>query len=251
MKDSKRDSDYIAFVDECGDHSLTKIDRDFPVFVLSLVLTRRQEYWDLILPAFDRLKLDYWDHEGINLHSRDIRKAQGDFVMLHNASVRTRFMSDLAALLSALPYVLLIVGIRKDQLCDQYERADNPYELALRFAMERVLFCVEREDQTALPVIAESRGNNEDNALKATFYDLVNNGTRFIAGDRFRQRQFPIQFRDKRNNIAGLQLADLCAHPASRHILKPEQPNRAFEIAREHLFANNGVVEGWGWKVFP
>jgi hypothetical protein len=28
-------SRFIAFFDECGDHSLTKIDSDFPLFVLA------------------------------------------------------------------------------------------------------------------------------------------------------------------------------------------------------------------------
>ncbi|HDY65025.1 MAG TPA: DUF3800 domain-containing protein [Phycisphaerae bacterium] len=74
--DQQGQSKYIAFIDECGDHSLTKIDRDFPLFVLSLVLVKRNDYSETILPAINRLKLRYWDHEGVNLHSHDIRKAE-------------------------------------------------------------------------------------------------------------------------------------------------------------------------------
>ena len=34
-------SRYIAFFDECGDHSLEQIDRDFPLFVLSTVIVSK------------------------------------------------------------------------------------------------------------------------------------------------------------------------------------------------------------------
>ena len=38
---SDGDSRYLAFFDECGDHSMEKIDRDFPLFVLALVVMER------------------------------------------------------------------------------------------------------------------------------------------------------------------------------------------------------------------
>jgi hypothetical protein len=75
-------SRYLAFFDECGDHSLEKIDRDFPLFVLALVVVERSAYRDQVLPGFNRFKLRYFNHEGINLHSRDIRLATGAFSLL-------------------------------------------------------------------------------------------------------------------------------------------------------------------------
>jgi hypothetical protein len=81
-------SECMAFLDECGDHSLTKIDKDFPIFVLSLVLLKRADYLKTVLPAVNNLKLKYWDHEGVNLHSRDIRKAEGPFCILQNPARR-------------------------------------------------------------------------------------------------------------------------------------------------------------------
>ena len=69
---SDGDSRYLAFFDECGDHSMEKIDRDFPLFVLALVVMEREAYRDQALPEFNGFKLRYFSHEGINLHSRDI-----------------------------------------------------------------------------------------------------------------------------------------------------------------------------------
>ena len=76
---SDGDARYLAFFDECGDHSMEKIDRDFPLFVLALVVMEREAYRDQALPEFNGFKLRYFSHEGINLHSRDIRLATGPF----------------------------------------------------------------------------------------------------------------------------------------------------------------------------
>ncbi len=242
-------SEYIAFLDECGDHSLTKIDEDFPIFVLSLVVVKRRDYIQTILPAINKLKLRYWDHEGVNLHSRDIRKAEGPFSILQDTSRRKHFLGELSTLMDSLPYELFVVGIRKKRLRKQYVHATNPYMLALKFIMERIIYWMEQRQQTALPLIAEARGKNEDNALKATFYDLTTHGTDYVKKVRFQQRDFLLQFHDKRKNIAGIQLADLCAHPSARHILRPDQPNQAYDLIRRHIYQGGGRVNGW--KIFP
>ena len=247
--DQPGQSEYIAFLDECGDHSLTRIDKDFPVFVLSLVLLKRGDYVDVILPRINGFKLRYWNHEGVNLHSRDIRKADGPFALLQHPARRAQFMAELSALMDSLPYELFVVGIHKERLCRQYVHAANPYELALTFAMERIVYWMEHRAQTILPLVAEARGKNEDNALKAVFYDLMMHGSAYVNHERFQRLSFPLEFHDKRKNIVGIQLADLCAHPSARHILDPERGNRAYDIVKGHIYESGGKVRGW--KVFP
>ena len=156
-------------------------------------------------------------------------------------------MEELSELMQSLPYDLFVVGIRKTRLWERYACPDNPYQLALKFVMERLVYCMEQRSQVTLPLIVEGRGKNEDNELKATFYDLTNHGTDYVAKERFQQRRFPLEFHDKRENIVGIQLADLCAHPSARKILKPDQENRAYEIVKKHICGGLG----WGWKVFP
>ncbi|OMH30091.1 DUF3800 domain-containing protein [Motiliproteus sp. MSK22-1] len=38
-------SDYLVFVDESGDHSLTSIDEQYPVFVLCFCIVRKDLYF--------------------------------------------------------------------------------------------------------------------------------------------------------------------------------------------------------------
>ena len=68
---------------------------------------------------------------------------------------------------------------------------------------------------------------------------------------------FTIIFGDKRVNSSGLQLADLVARPIGLSVLRPAQPNRAFEMLKRKFFCDGGRgnvgtdYEGRGLKVLP
>lgn len=47
-------------------------------------------------------------------------------------------------------------------------------------------------------------------------------------------------FSDKKVMLSGLQLADLVARPIGLNLLKPEQPNRAFNILKKKFFCSGG-----------
>ncbi len=228
---------------------MESIDSDFPVFVLSMIIVERSKYESDILPKLNELKLRYWDHEGINIHSRDIRKAYGDFGILKDSAIRKLFLGDISDFVESIPFTLFISAIRKDLHKEKYGKsALNPYSLALEFTMERILQCMENIGESELPIIAEARGRNEDRDLRAAFQQLMQNGTRYHSADRFRRLKCPLTFRRKYDNIAGMQIADLCAHPCARHILKPEKSSVAFQSVRPHIYRKGKTN---GWKVFP
>ena len=72
-------SDYIVYVDESGDHSLTSIDKKFPVFALSFCVVKKDEYIKSVVPALQEFKLKYWGHDSVILHEHEIRKSKGEF----------------------------------------------------------------------------------------------------------------------------------------------------------------------------
>jgi len=239
-------SQYIAFLDESGDHSLTKIDKDFPVFVLCLVVVDRESYAGETIPTISRLKLRYWDHEGIILHSSDIRKARGDFSILLNENVRVAFLGELESLMRDLSYTVFIAAIRKEALIEQYFHPESPYTLSLKFILERLLHFGKRYKIDQIPIVAESRGKKEDGDLERYFYRLISVGSGYHTKEEFQALNPTLTFRNKRENIAGLQIADLVAHPCARRIINRRQPNRAYKIVQEHRYR-----KGWSWKVFP
>ncbi|QDU79200.1 hypothetical protein Pla110_09050 [Polystyrenella longa] len=253
MSDLKNQkSRYISFLDESGDHSLDNTDPDFPIFVLSLVLISRKDYEKNVITAVNRLKLRFWDHEGINFHSRDIRKRQGAFSELIARNNYRDFVSELSQCMEDMPYTLFVSVIRKDMLSQKYKYAENPYDLSLKFLLERVLDFVKAKGIKELPIIAEARGKNEDNQLKAEFFDLLGRGTGFVKKEEFQKCNFQLEFQKKSNNLAGIQVADLCAYPCARYVIDRSKPNPAFDVVRKHIYRPHcGLGVGFGWKIFP
>ena len=66
-------SDYIVYADESGDHSLVSINPEHPVFVLAFCLVHKSTYVEQIVPAFLRLKFEFWGHDSVVLHSHERR----------------------------------------------------------------------------------------------------------------------------------------------------------------------------------
>jgi len=111
--------------------------------------------------------------------------------------------------------------------------------------------------------MAESRGKKEDQRLAEVFAEIHANGSEFVGTDVFAAHltSKQLKIKSKSNNIAGLQLADLLAHPSYRATLARQQgtpllANFGGEIAAilEHSKYNRGPegrIEGWGRELLP
>lgn len=61
-------SDYLVFVDESGDHHLTRIDPQFPVFGLLFAILHKDDYVEKVCPTLSRFKFQFWGHDEVALH---------------------------------------------------------------------------------------------------------------------------------------------------------------------------------------
>jgi len=243
------DDPVLIYLDETGDHSLTTIDKDFPLFTLTTILIRQSKYINDIVPRFYNFKHNAVGHEGIILHSRDIRKAQPPFDFLLNPNKRKKFLDELSSHIVASDFKILASVIKKDRLVKFYTYPYNPYDLALKFNLERILVLMKNINQEKIRIIAESRGKNEDDALRLSFYQIIDKGTERISKDVFKEFEFVLTFLPKNNNIIGTQLADLCGYPISRYILNPEKENKSYQLIKTKFITN---IKNWSFfKVFP
>jgi hypothetical protein len=225
----------MVYFDEVGNPTLDASDKDFPVFAIALLICDSDRYVKDIVPRVNALKFKWFGHEGVILHSRDIRKAQGDFGFLTTPGKRLEFYEDLNVVMSGCDYQLIAVAIRKDLHVSRYRYPADPYDLALLFAMERLLSVVEGAGQTEIMVIAEKRGKKEDRELHSAFQRLVTRGSEYVDGARFRKISWTLRFLPKSMNIVGTQMADLAAYPIARYALDKTKPNPAYEIVRPKL----------------
>jgi uncharacterized protein DUF3800 len=240
----------VVYVDENGDHSLEAVDPHFPIFVLTMMIADVKGYYEKIVPAICQLKFNHFGHEGVILHSRDIRKAQGDFRFLNDPAKREPFYLQLYDVMETCCYTIISVVIRKQAHKDKYGKAArNPYDLAFTSALERLLPLLEGHGQTEVQLIAEARGKREDADLKLAVLDVVSNGTFYIEASRFKKIQFNLEFRPKAMNIVGTQVADLAGYPIARYALDFKYQGPLLKIIRKKFYNGPGWVHGL--KIFP
>ncbi len=102
-------------------------------------------------------------------------------------------------------------------------------------------------------VIAESRGGKEDRRLKESFVRLCEKGSGYAdaaqISSALTSRQ--LKMKQKSNNLAGLQLADLVAHPSRNEILNENgHPITIAPFAAKVIAVLQGRYDQRGGKVF-
>lgn len=253
--DPARFSDYIVYVDESGDHSLTHIDANYPIFVLAFCVFHKRHYSEVISPALQKFKFRHFGHDIVVLHERDIRKEAGDFNIFRSVAAHRRFLDELTTIVDESNFILIACVIDKNALQTQGSATgDNPYHYALRYGLEQLDGFIAEKDQTCRQthVVVECRGKREDAELELEF-------RRICAGDNALGRELPfsIKFASKQINSSGLQLSDLVARPIGMHTLRPDQSNRAFDVLKKKFYCAGGraqvgkTYEGIGLKRLP
>ncbi len=241
-------SDYIVYVDESGDHSLTSIDEGYPVFVLSFCVFQKIHYSYVITPALRILKFTTFGHDMVILHEQDIRKKTGAFHQM-NKERREVFFDDLNALITQADFTLLATVIDKHKLKKEQTKDTHVYHLAMELGLEKLHQFLQSRDQhnRLTHVICEARGRIEDQALELEFSHVC-------SGHNSLRKTLPFELiiADKKTNSEGLQFADLAARPVGLSVVRPNQSNRAFQILERKFHKNGeGEVSGYGFHLYP
>ncbi len=243
-------SDYIAYADESGDHSLVHVDEQYPVFALSLCIFKKDNYARRIVPRFQELKFKYFGHDNIIFHEHEIRKQENEFRVLGNIALRENFMTDLGTAIAGSRFKISATVIDKRKLRGDLF-PENPYALALRFCIEkmhRYLDISGDERKRKIICVFEKRGKKEDKDLELEFLRIVNGENCF----KIPLNNFQLVFADKKSNTTGMQIADMTARPIGISVFRPGQSNRAFPIIKPKLIKDRFDRRGHaGLYVYP
>jgi Protein of unknown function (DUF3800) len=257
------------YIDEVGNSDLKGASADPNVRFLSLsgVMTKRTLHDSRLAPALEHLKRHFprsAHGETLNFHRRDIMRREGVFSVLRDPQLLAIFNDELADLVKAQPYLLKTVQIDKKQHMEVYGVWQyDPYHYCLRCLIERYVLYLQRHDLTG-DVVIEPRYKKADKRLKTSFERIYRHGTEHVPPTLIQKRLLSkdIGFFDKRSNVAGLQLADILAHPSARHmrfmrdgIAQPDDyGTRLANILVQRRYARNPrtrKIEGWGTKWLP
>lgn len=240
----------IMFLDESGDHSLEKIDKTYPIFVLAGCIFDFDYYNSVVEPSINKLKNDFFGKTNIILRSYNIRKQNGDFSSLVDKTKREKFYLSLNKLISELKFTIIASTINKLYLKNHYVKPNNPYHLCFQFIIERtIMFLGKSSDKIMMRI--ESRQEHNDRKLAEVYEEFRNSNHNFFKQEEIQRKITDLSFNQKSQNVAGMQIADLTAYPIGKWVLDRTRENKAFEIIKEKLHKKNGEFLNYGLKIFP
>ncbi len=213
------------YVDEVGHSTLKSLDHtDHRHLSLTGVIVGLDYAASTLSPAIEDLKRRYFGShpdEPLILHRKDIVNANPPFEALKDIGTKATFDRHLLGLLRDLDYVVISAVIDKVAHRDKYHAGKaDPYHYCMEILVERyVMWLVEKRSRG--DVMAEARGASEDRRLKEVYAALYAEGNGFVEGQHFAERltSSQLKVKPKRDNVAGLQLADLIAHPSYKAML--------------------------------
>jgi len=258
---------YRLYFDETGNGDLHAAKKDPNQRYLSLTgLVIRQDIHDsTITERLTKLKRDIFGEANteVILHRRNIIDHEGVFAALENNELRTKFDAQFADLVRDLPTPIFTVSIDKQAHLEKYKVWQfSPYHYALTCLLERFVLWLNRMGNLG-DVMGEARNPTHDAQLRRAFRYFYRNGTTgrkdviqkcLISGE--------LRLQLKATNIAGLQIADLLAHPAHRtyKFIKLGQPVpndygaslvTILELSKYDRNWKTGNIEGYGRKWLP
>ena len=257
---------FRIYIDETGNPDLNSSDNPNHRFLsLTGVIIDLEYVKNVLAPDLDKIKTEFFDphpDEPIILHRKEILNKRHPFENLRNAEVESKFNRCILEKLKEWNYKIVTVMIDKKEHKEKYQSWKyDPYHYCLAVLLERYIFFL-KENNSVGDVMIESRGGKEDMRLKKSFCNLYNNGTEYVESKKFHlfltSKQLKVN--QKITNIAGLQLADLIAHPSRRQMLlhmefiKKEKEvfgDKIISIIQSKYYKKGNKLYGYGLKKLP
>jgi hypothetical protein len=256
---------YRLFFDETGNADLDGAEKSPNERYLSLtgVVIRQDIHDGYLTRRLNRLKNDIFGRSSIILHRRDIMRRDGDFAVLRNEHTKAEFDARLAAIIAEIPTPAFTVSIDKLAHKQKYKVwRFHPYHYCMTCLLERYVRWLERTGNVG-DVTGEARDAAPNMLLGNSYARFYKHGTT-VKPEMIQSRLTTnkLKLEPKTSNVAGLQLADVLAHPAHRTYkfqkLKEPLPNdygvflsKILERRIYDRYLDSGRIEGVGRKWLP
>jgi Protein of unknown function (DUF3800) len=258
---------YRLYVDELGVDVLNRLEDDyFRYLSLTGVVMKISHAKDYLIPAFDKIKSEILDPDPDSLvcfHRSDIRKNAGPFECLKNPATKEIFDRRILQVMRDAEYKVITIFIDKQWMTTQaHWEVTHAYHYLLEILVEKYALYLKRMGSTG-DIMPEARGKKQDQALQNEFLRCRESGTRYANAEEIISRipSKNLKFRTKKDDISGLQLCDLLAHPSHftiRRSLGHEVNLGNFAEKVSEILVNekydrsyNGDVRGYGFKHIP
>jgi len=250
---------YVMYLDESGDHHLDQM-LNYPIFTLCGIVIRDGYPTRRINRALGKIKDDCLQSDEIPLHWFNICTRNKHYSILGDPTRNRRFHNDLDVLRTGSDYTIIAAVIDKMKFFKQCstEPVDSflpvsPYAICLDFIIERFLHFLWNHGQSKGRVIAEARGERENSELQYEFLRLGLYGTQYASERWMRYHLRPvIKFRQKKECVCGLELADIVAGPIAAKCLNRQGTPLGWDSLKGRFYdGGEGRPESYGLKIFP
>ncbi|MCC6489348.1 MAG: DUF3800 domain-containing protein [Candidatus Hydrogenedentes bacterium] len=258
---------YRLYIDESGDHVFRHTDEPGHRYLCLLgcfMSVPVYKAFHAALGEFLQTHIPHNPDDPVILHREDIINHRGAFWRLRNEMVRDAFDADLLDLLQRTDFRVIAVVIDKHAHRLRYPQPAHPYHLGLGYMLQRYCGFLNHISRQG-DVMAESRGAREDRLLSSSYEFVYDRGVWGVTKASFFQSALTsrqLKLKSKQANIAGLQLADLLAHPVRQSMLleRGRVPGPLGRFAEKlmpvietkfnrHLYKDR--VRGYGKVFFP
>lgn len=258
---------YRLYVDEVGGSGIGEKRKPNDRYLSLTGLVFELDYiQDFVFPSVEGMKREYFGHHPdtpVIFHRSELVNKKFPFNTLTDPNTEELFNDQLLGLIRDFDYMALTVVIDKWAHEDRYQgwRFD-PYHYCLDILLERFALWLRKRGAVG-DVMAESRGGKEDMRLKTEFTKVRENGTDFVSAELMQatltSRQLKVK--TKGANVAGLQLADLLAHPGYKAVFCRREHKRlpdnfggriaAIMEDSKYNRSMDGCIDGYGRKWLP
>ncbi len=215
------------YVDESGDHTYQHAHLLSSRYLsLTGVFVATDYYREVLHPDFLAFRQEHFPHspdDPVILHRTDIINCRGPFRNLTDPAKRAAFDGHLLGFLQDHDFALVTVVIDKLAHLQRYALRVHPYNYSVVLLVGRYWKFLESHGAVG-DVLAESRGGTEDRLLKAAYEQAAPlHLARVLQAGRepriigLSSKQ--IKLKKKAEDVCGLQVADLLAHPCKQQML--------------------------------
>jgi hypothetical protein len=256
---------YRMYVDETGNADLEASTNPVHRFLsLTGIIVEIPHMRQVAIPEVQRIKAEILQldpDEVIPLHRKELMQKVYPFHALRKPEKETAFNEAILKLLRDLRYIVVSVVIDKQAHLAKYHTwAYDPYHYCLKVLFERYCMMLHKVKGRG-DVMSESRGKKEDERLATAYQDLYNNPGHIYPKVLERLTSKSLKIRKKSQNIIGLQIADLIAHPSAMYLrsVYNKEPQLAdfggqiVKILCDSKYRRSwwGGIKGYGIKWLP
>ncbi len=269
-------AEYTLYLDESETANFNKITnkRENTIFTIAGVICKNDYLNQILKPEICRLKNLIWNRcdndpffEDKILHelemSRAVKKQLGQLKFSYNKVFKNthiyNFTYDiLTDIFNNSSITILAVCIDEDKLSKQFDmpQLNDRFQIAMNMIIENYYHFLNQVNGIG-HICYESLPKNQNERIKKRYMGIKYNGTMFYPAKVINSRIKSLEFRNKTENVIGLQLADFVPNAIGRHVLGKQYKNskeRNISIdALYHKLYDGGInkKEKFGLKIIP